>query len=50
MWMEIEAAAYIAGGVKAQSVIFITNVNGLILDDKLVTNMTHEQAKTVYQR
>jgi [amino group carrier protein]-L-2-aminoadipate 6-kinase len=44
------AAAYIAGGVKAQSVIFITNVNGLILDDKLVTNMTHEQAKTVISR
>jgi acetylglutamate/LysW-gamma-L-alpha-aminoadipate kinase len=26
-------------------VIFITNVSGLILDDKLVTNMTLEQAK-----
>jgi acetylglutamate/LysW-gamma-L-alpha-aminoadipate kinase len=44
------AAAYIAGGVKAHSVIFITNVNGLILDDKLVTNMTYEQAKTVISR
>jgi acetylglutamate/LysW-gamma-L-alpha-aminoadipate kinase len=26
------AAAYVAGGVKAHSVIFMTNVNGLILD------------------
>ena len=39
------AAAYVAGGVKAHSVIFMTNVNGLILDDKLVTYMTYEQAK-----
>jgi acetylglutamate/LysW-gamma-L-alpha-aminoadipate kinase len=44
------AAAYVAGGVKAHSVIFITNVNGLILDDKLVSNMTYEQAKTVISR
>lgn len=39
------AAAHVAGGVKSNKVIFITNVNGLILDDKLVTNMTLEQAK-----
>ena len=39
------AAAYVAGGVKAHSVIFMTNVNGLILDEKLVTYMTYEQAK-----
>jgi [amino group carrier protein]-L-2-aminoadipate 6-kinase len=39
------AAAHVAGGVKANKVIFITNVSGLILDDKLVTNMTLEQAK-----
>ncbi|HET7344457.1 MAG TPA: acetylaminoadipate kinase, partial [Nitrososphaeraceae archaeon] len=38
------AAAYIAGEVKADKVIFITNVNGLILNDKLITNMTFEQA------
>ena len=44
------AAAHIAGGVKADSVIFLTNVNGLILDDKLVRNMTYEQAKTVIPR
>ena len=39
------AAAYVAGGLKARSVIFMTNVNGLILDGKLVTYMTYEQAK-----
>jgi [amino group carrier protein]-L-2-aminoadipate/L-glutamate 6-kinase len=41
------AAAYIAGEVKADKVIFITNVNGLILNDKLITNMTFEQATVV---
>jgi acetylglutamate/LysW-gamma-L-alpha-aminoadipate kinase len=39
------AAAYVAGGVKADKVIFITNVNGLMLNEKLVTAMTLEQAK-----
>jgi len=39
------AAAYVAGGVKADRVIFITNVNGLMLNEKLVTGMTLEQAK-----
>lgn len=39
------AAAYVAGGVKADRVIFITNVPGLMLNEKLVTAMTLEQAK-----
>lgn len=39
------AAAYVAGGVKADKVIFITNVNGLMLNEKLVTGLTLEQAK-----
>jgi acetylglutamate/LysW-gamma-L-alpha-aminoadipate kinase len=39
------AAAYVAGGLKADKVIFITNVRGLMLGEKLVTNMTLEQAK-----
>lgn len=39
------AAAYVAGGVRANKVMFITNVSGLMLDGKLVTNMTLEQAK-----
>jgi [amino group carrier protein]-L-2-aminoadipate 6-kinase len=38
------AAAYVAAGLKADMVVFITNVNGLILEDKLVTNMSLEQA------
>ncbi|MEW5840509.1 MAG: acetylaminoadipate kinase, partial [Thermoproteota archaeon] len=39
------AAAYVAGGIKADKVIFITNVNGLMLNEKLVTSLTLEQAK-----
>jgi acetylglutamate/LysW-gamma-L-alpha-aminoadipate kinase len=39
------AAAYVAGGVRADKVIFITNVNGLMLNEKLVATMTLEQAK-----
>ena len=41
------AAAYIAGNLKADKVIFLTNVNGLHLDDKLVKNLTASQAKEV---
>jgi acetylglutamate/LysW-gamma-L-alpha-aminoadipate kinase len=41
------AAAYIAGNLKADKVIFLTNVNGLRLDDKLVKNLTASQAKEV---
>jgi acetylglutamate/LysW-gamma-L-alpha-aminoadipate kinase len=39
------AAAYIAGNLKAQKVIFLTNVNGLHLDDKLVKNLSASQGK-----
>jgi len=39
------AAAYVAGGIKADKVIFITDVNGLILNEKLVSSMTVDQAK-----
>ena len=39
------AAAYIAGNLNADKVIFLTNVNGLHLDDKLVKNLTASQAK-----
>lgn len=38
------AAAYIAGELSADKVIFITNVNGLILNDELVTKMTYDKA------
>jgi acetylglutamate/LysW-gamma-L-alpha-aminoadipate kinase len=39
------AAAYIAGNLKADKVIFLTNVKGLHLDDKLVKSLTASQAK-----
>ncbi len=39
------AAAYIAGNLKADKVIFLTNVNGLYLDDNLVKTLTVSQAK-----
>ena len=39
------AAAYIAGNLKADKAIFLTNVNGLHLDDKLVKSLTASQAK-----
>jgi acetylglutamate/LysW-gamma-L-alpha-aminoadipate kinase len=39
------AAAYVAGGLKADRVIFLTNVNGLIMDNKLVTHLTVSEAK-----
>ena len=41
------AAAYIAGGLKANKVLFLTNVNGLMLNEKLVTGLTLEQAKEI---
>jgi [amino group carrier protein]-L-2-aminoadipate 6-kinase len=39
------AAAYVAGGINADKVIFITDVNGLILNEKLVNSMTLDEAK-----
>jgi|SRR5579883_1167143 acetylglutamate/LysW-gamma-L-alpha-aminoadipate kinase len=39
------AAAYVASALKADKVVFITNVNGLILNNKLVDRMTVEQAR-----
>jgi [amino group carrier protein]-L-2-aminoadipate 6-kinase len=44
------AAAYVAAGLKSDMVIFITNVNGLMLEDKLVTNLTLEQANAVLSK
>ena len=40
------AAAYVAGGIKADRVIFVTDVNGLILNEKIVNSMTLDQAKS----
>jgi acetylglutamate/LysW-gamma-L-alpha-aminoadipate kinase len=44
------AAAYIAGALKAERVIFVTDVNGVQMDDKLVRSMTLEQAKLALPR
>ena len=40
------AAAYVAGGIKAEKVIFVTDVNGLMLNGKLVSSMTLDEAKS----
>jgi acetylglutamate/LysW-gamma-L-alpha-aminoadipate kinase len=41
------AAAYVAGKVKADKVLFITNVDGLLMDDKLVTSLSLAEAKEI---
>lgn len=41
------AAANIAGALNADVVIFITNVNGLLMEDKLVTKLTLDEAKNL---
>jgi [amino group carrier protein]-L-2-aminoadipate 6-kinase len=39
------AAANVAGALKSDVIIFITNVNGLLMDDKLVSSISLEEAK-----
>lgn len=39
------AAAYIAGSLDADKVIFLTNVKGLYIDDKLVQKLSAQEAK-----
>ena len=41
------AAAYIAGSVKADKVLFVTNVDGLLMDDKLVPKLSLAEAKEI---
>ena len=41
------AAAYVAGKVGTEKVLFITNVDGLLIDDKLVTKLTLAEAKEI---
>jgi acetylglutamate/LysW-gamma-L-alpha-aminoadipate kinase len=41
------AAAYVAGKVGTDKVLFITNVDGLLMDDKLVTKLTLSEAKEI---
>lgn len=40
------AASSIATGVRADCVVFLTNVDGLMLDDRLVTHMTAAEASS----
>ena len=41
------AAAYVAGKMKSDKILFLTDVNGLLMDDKLVTNLSLEKAKDI---
>ena len=41
------AAAYIAGAVKSDKVLFVTNVDGLLIDDKLVPKLSLAEAKEI---
>ena len=41
------AAANVAGHVKADKVLFITNVDGLLMEDKLVKTLSLEEAKEI---
>lgn len=41
------AAAYVAGSVGCDKVLFITNVDGLLMDNKLVTKLTLAEAKEI---
>lgn len=41
------AAAYIAGALNADAVIFVTNVDGLLMNDKLVERLTYDEAKKI---
>ncbi len=39
------AAAYLAGGLKADKVVFLTDVNGILMDGKVVNRMTVNEAR-----
>jgi len=41
------AAAYVAAKVQSEKVLFITNVDGLLIDNKLVKNLTLAEAKEI---
>ena len=41
------AAAYVAGSVGSDKVLFITNVDGLLMDDKVVPKLTLAEAKEI---
>lgn len=41
------AAAYVAGKIQSDKVLFLTNVDGLVMDEKLVKNLTLDEAKAI---
>jgi len=41
------AAAYVAGSVGSDKVLFITNVDGLLMDDRLVTSLSLAEAREI---
>jgi len=41
------AAAYVAGKIQSDKVLFLTNVDGLLMDDQLVTSLTLQEAKAI---
>ena len=41
------AAAYVAGKVGSDKVLFVTNVDGLLMDDKVVSKLTLAEAKEI---
>jgi len=44
------AAAYVAGKIGCDKVLFITNVDGLLMDDKVVSKLTLSEAKEIRQK
>ena len=44
------AAANIAGQVKTDKVLFLTNVDGLLMDEKLVDTLTYQRQKRFFHR
>ncbi len=44
------AAAYVAGALKADRVLFMTDVNGLMMDGRLVEHLTLDEAKRMLPR
>lgn len=41
------AAAHVAGAVGADTVVFVTDVDGLMMDDSLVTHLTLQEARDI---
>ncbi|MEX0640551.1 MAG: [LysW]-aminoadipate/[LysW]-glutamate kinase [Nitrosopumilaceae archaeon] len=41
------AAAYVAGKIQSDKVLFLTNVDGLLMDKKLVKSLTLDEAKAI---